>query len=119
MQSNFPDEAYEFGPFRLYTLSWSLEYEGAIVHLPKLQFILLLTFLRNATTFLTTYSLVPDVWPDPQTVSHRTLQVHVYRLNKVLKVGFGGERLIQYVRGQGYKFLCEVRRLETHNAQKG
>jgi DNA-binding response OmpR family regulator len=119
MQSNYPDEVYEFGPFRLSTLSWSLEYEGKIVHLPKLEFILLLTFLRNPTAFLTTSSLVPDVWPDEQSASHRALQEHVHRLNKVLKIGFGDVRLIQYVRGQGYKCLFEVRRLERHNVEKG
>jgi DNA-binding response OmpR family regulator len=113
MKSNYPDEVYEFGPFRLSTLSWSLEYNSTIVHLPKLEFVLLLTFLRQPNAFLTASSLVPDVWPDPQRASHRALQEHVYRLNQALRIGWGGTRVIQFVRGLGYKFVGEVRRGDT------
>jgi DNA-binding response OmpR family regulator len=117
MQINRHDESYEFGPFRLSTVSWSLEYNGSLVHLPKLEFLLLLTFLRHPNSLLTKSSFVPDVWPDEENASYRALQEHVYRLNKTLKIGFEGTRLIQYdVHGEGYKLLCDVRRLETRSA---
>ena len=108
MQRNH-DEIYEFGSFRLSTLSWTLEHQGNIIHLPKLEFILLVTFLRNPGVFVTTLHLIPDVWPNVQSASNRALQEHVYRLNQALRVGSGGTRLIQFFRGQGYRFFGEVR----------
>jgi DNA-binding response OmpR family regulator len=110
------DEIYEFGPFRLSALSWSLEYNGTIVHLPKLEFVLLLSFLRQPNAVVTTSCLIPDVWPDAKSASHRALQEHVYRLNQALMVGSGGTRLIQFVRGQGYRFICEVHRAEARKS---
>jgi DNA-binding response OmpR family regulator len=109
------DEIYEFGPFRLSTLSWSLEYKGSLVHLPKLEFLLLLTFLRHPNSFLTKSSFVPHVWPDEENASYRALQEHIYRLNKKLKIGVSRTRFIQFVRGQGYRFDCVVRRLGSGN----
>jgi DNA-binding response OmpR family regulator len=106
------DEIYEFGPFRLSTLSWSLQHNGTVIHLPKLEFVLLLTFLRQPKVFITPASLVPDVWPDLESASHRALQEHIYRLNQALKVGSGGTRYIQLIRGKGYRLFCEVRRAE-------
>ena len=118
-QSPFHDEVYEFGSFRLSTLSWSLEYKGTVIHLPKLEFILLLTFLRHPNGYITTSSLVPDVWPDAQRVSQRALQEHVYRLNQALGIGSRGKRFIQFTRGQGYRLFCDVRRREGRTTFQG
>jgi DNA-binding response OmpR family regulator len=118
MQSTYHDEIYEFGPFRLSTLSWSLEYERTVIHLPKLEFVLLLTFLRHPDAYITTSSLVPDVWPDAHRVSQRALQEHVYRLNQALSVGSRGKRFIQFIRGHGYRLFCDVRRAEVRSTSQ-
>ena len=112
MDSNRPDEIYEFGFFRLSTLSWSLEYKGTLLHLAKFDFLLLLTFLRHPDSFLAKSALAPYLWSDVQKASTRGLGEHIYRLNKILKIGSAGTRLIQYFRGKGYRFLCDVKRMD-------
>jgi DNA-binding winged helix-turn-helix (wHTH) protein len=104
------DEVYEFCSFRLTTLGWRLEHRGEIIHLPKLDFLLLLAFLRQPQTILTKALLIPNVWPDEAAFSYHALQEHVHRLNKKLRVGTNGARCIHYITGQGYKFHCTVRR---------
>ena len=113
MQLNRSDEIYEFGPFRLSTLSWSLEYKGRLLHLARLDFMLLLTFLRQPHSILQQSTLVLHLWPDRQNRNQRVLQEHVYRVNRTLKIGSAKTRFIQHIRGQGYKFVCDVRRSST------
>ena len=112
MPATHHDEIYEFGSFRLSTLSWSLEYDGSVIHLPKLEFVFLLTFLRHPNSVLTKSSFVPQVWANEESASYHALQEHVYRLNKALKIGSNGDRYIQFVRGQGYRLLVDVRRTD-------
>ena len=56
-------------------------------------------------------SLLDQVWGDHVFVEERTVDVHIRRLRKALTSG-GFHKLIQTIRGAGYRFISE----KTHTS---
>jgi DNA-binding response OmpR family regulator len=102
------DLLYEFGPFRLSTRSWSLEYEHQPVRISKYEFVLLLEFLGRPQTLIPHSFLVNSVWADDPQMGNRSLPVYVYRLNRVLCGASNESRYIQSIWGKGYEFKSAV-----------
>ncbi len=77
-----------------------------IVPLGAIEFRLLDLLATNAERVHTRGEIIDKVWTRGGYVDHRTVDVHVRRLRKVLERG-GYDRFIQTVRGVGYRFSCE------------
>ena len=103
------DRVYEFGPFRLSTRSWSLEYQDQLLPISKYGFVLLLEFLARPQTVIPYSVLVDAVWTAEREIGERALPVYVHRLNRILSDASQADRYIQNVRGKGYKFTSAVR----------
>jgi DNA-binding response OmpR family regulator len=76
---------------------------GAPVRLPPQEFRLLQVLLEHAGFVVTREALLERVWGDPATETN-TLAVHVRRLRRRLGDTGAAVRLIESVRGVGYRF---------------
>ena len=68
------------------------------------EFRLLQFFMRNPDRVLSRTRLLDNVWGDHVYIEERTVDVHIRRLRLALSPG-GHDRLIETVRGGGYRFL--------------
>jgi two-component system phosphate regulon response regulator PhoB len=83
--------------FRVYAGERTLE-------LSPTEFRLLHFFMRNPDRVLSRTRLLDNVWGDHVYIEERTVDVHIRRLRLALAPG-GHDRLIETVRGGGYRFL--------------
>ncbi len=83
--------------FRVYAGEHALE-------LSPTEFRLLHFFMRNPDRVLSRTKLLDNVWGDHVYIEERTVDVHIRRLRLALSPG-GHDRLIETVRGGGYRFL--------------
>ena len=83
--------------FRVFTGERTLE-------LSPTEFRLLHFFMRNPDRVLSRTRLLDNVWGDHVYIEERTVDVHIRRLRLALSPG-GHDRLIETVRGGGYRFL--------------
>ena len=83
--------------FRVYAGEHPLE-------LSPTEFRLLHFFMRNPDRVLSRTRLLDNVWGDHVYIEERTVDVHIRRLRLALSPG-GHDRLIETVRGGGYRFL--------------
>jgi two-component system phosphate regulon response regulator PhoB len=60
--------------------------------------------MRNPDRVLSRTRLLDNVWGDHVYIEERTVDVHIRRLRLALAPG-GHDRLIETVRGGGYRFL--------------
>jgi two-component system phosphate regulon response regulator PhoB len=60
--------------------------------------------MKHVDRVLSRARLLDSVWGDRVYIEERTVDVHVRRLRKAL-AGTGHDRLIETVRGGGYRFL--------------
>ncbi|MGH7134782.1 MAG: response regulator transcription factor [Pirellulales bacterium] len=74
---------------------------GVNVELTAKEYALLLFLLQNPERVLTRTRLYEHIWGDPYDGLSNTLEVHVMELRRKLEIA--GDRLIQTVRGRGYK----------------
>jgi DNA-binding response OmpR family regulator len=79
--------------------------EGAEVTLSRKEFDLFAVLLRNAGRVVRREDLMAEVWDENWWGSTRTLDVHVGSLRRKLGDERGGTRMIQTVRGVGFR-LC-------------
>ena len=75
------------------------------VHLGPIEFKLLNLFMTHPDRALTRPQIVDKVWRINAYVDERTVDVHVRRLRRALQTT-GHDRLIQTVRGVGYRFAA-------------
>ncbi|MGC2696881.1 MAG: winged helix-turn-helix domain-containing protein, partial [Candidatus Angelobacter sp.] len=101
---------YEFGPFRLEPAERRLLRKGQPVNLSPQLFSLLLVFVENSGTLISKEELRNKVW-GKAFISEDALKVIVGNLRKA--IGENGERYIETVRGEGYRFIASVTRIET------
>lgn len=80
---------------------------GINLDLGPTEFRLLHFFMTHAERVHSRERLLNDVWGDNVYVEERTVDVHIRRLRKVLESS-GHDRLIQTVRGSGYRFSTQV-----------
>ena len=103
-----PDEllpaTVEAGPVRMDVDRHTVTCRGEQVKLPLKEFELLEMLLRNAGRVMTRLQLIDRVWGSDYVGDTKTLDVHVKRLRGKIEVDPAAPRLIQTVRGLGYKF---------------
>jgi two-component system phosphate regulon response regulator PhoB len=83
--------------------SYRTTVNGQLIELGPTEFRLLRHFMSHRDRVFTRSQLLDTVWGINVYIEERTVDVHIRRLRKVLEP-FGKERLIQTVRGAGYRF---------------
>jgi DNA-binding winged helix-turn-helix (wHTH) protein/Tol biopolymer transport system component len=101
---------YEFGPFRLEPAERRLLRRGQPVNLSRQLFSLLVVFVENSGKLISKEALRNKVWGNAY-VSEDALKVIIGNLRKA--IGENGERYIETVRGEGYRFIAPVTRIEN------
>ncbi|HEB58154.1 MAG TPA: phosphate regulon transcriptional regulatory protein PhoB [Gammaproteobacteria bacterium] len=80
---------------------------GVDISLGPTEYRLLHFFMAHPERVFSRNQLLDQVWGDNVYIEERTIDVHIRRLRKALEKG-GHDRLIQTVRGAGYRFSTQV-----------
>ncbi len=99
--------AIEVDGLRLDPVSHRVEAFGLSLELGPTEFKLLLFFMRNPERVFTRGQLLDNIWGTNVYVEERTVDVHIRRLRKAIALQ-GHDRLIQTVRGAGYRFSAKA-----------
>ncbi|MFM7571371.1 MAG: winged helix-turn-helix domain-containing protein, partial [Betaproteobacteria bacterium] len=94
----------EFAGLRLEPETLRVFSNGEPVDLSPTEFRLLHFLMRHPDRVLSRSVLLDRVWGDNVYIEERTVDVHIRRLRLALTPG-GHDRLIETVRGGGYRFL--------------
>jgi len=93
----------EIGGLRIDNISHRVTAEGRHVEIAPTEYRLLHFFMTHVDRAFSRSQLLDQVWGDQVYVEERTVDVHVRRLRKALEAS-GHDRLLQTVRGVGYRF---------------
>jgi len=99
------DDAVEAQGLRLDPAAHRVSGNGAMLVLGPTEFRLLHFFMTHAERVHSRAQLLDQVWGDHVYVEERTVDVHIRRLRKALEAS-GHDRLIETVRGTGYRFTA-------------
>lgn len=91
------------GTLRLDPASHRVSVSDAALDLAPMEFQLLLFFMTHPERVYSRQQLIDQVWGTSAYVEERTIDVHIRRLRMALEPS-GHDRLIQTVRGSGYRF---------------
>ena len=106
--SRVEEEVLTAGGLKLDAASHRVSVEGAEIVLGPTEYRLLFFFMRHRDRVYSRAQLLDRIWGGTVYVEERTVDVHIRRLRKAL-TQCGYDRLIQTVRGAGYRFsLREV-----------
>ena len=105
-----PGHLYEFGEFRLDTVSRRLIRDGQIVPLTAKGFDLLVVLLQSDGRILGKEELLKAVWPDTY-VEEGNLTQNISILRKTLAAGAAMGEYIDTIPRQGYRFTAPVREI--------
>jgi TolB-like protein/DNA-binding winged helix-turn-helix (wHTH) protein len=105
-----PGHLYEFGEFRLDTVSRRLIRDGQIVPLTAKGFDLLVVLLQSDGRILGKEELLKAVWPDTY-VEEGNLTQNISILRKTLAAGAAMGEYIDTIPRQGYRFTAPVRKI--------
>jgi two-component system phosphate regulon response regulator PhoB len=97
------DERLEFGELVLDGAGHRVLAGGQVVHLGPTEFRLLRFFMTHPERVYSRGQLLDRVWGGNVYIEERTVDVHIRRLRKALEP-FGHDRMVQTVRGTGYRF---------------
>jgi two-component system phosphate regulon response regulator PhoB len=97
------EDAVEAGGLRLDPASHRVTAAGSPVNLGPTEFRLLHFLMTHAERVHSRDQLLDQVWGDHVFVEERTVDVHIRRLRAALEPS-GLDRLVQTVRGSGYRF---------------
>ncbi|MEW6131652.1 MAG: phosphate regulon transcriptional regulator PhoB [Pseudomonadota bacterium] len=100
------EEPVEISGLRLDPLSHRVTGSGKALDLGPTEFRLLHFFMTHPERVYTRSQLLDQVWGDDVFVEERTVDVHIRRLRLALEVS-GHDRLVQTVRGAGYRFSAQ------------
>lgn len=103
------DEAVTVGDLKLDPASHRVTCKGAIIEMGPTEFRLLHFFMTHQDRVYSRTRLLDRVWGTNVYIEERTVDVHIRRLRKALEP-FGVDRLVQTVRGAGYRFSPDVER---------
>jgi two-component system phosphate regulon response regulator PhoB len=95
-----------FSGIELDTQSHRVTIDGKRIDLGPTEFRLLHFFMRTPERAYSRGQVLDQVWGDTVYIEERTVDVHIRRLRKALEPT-GHDRLIQTVRGVGYRFAEE------------
>jgi len=98
-----PDETVAAGGLELSPASHRVTAKGAVIELGPTEFRLLHFFMAHAERVYSRTQLLDQVWGTQVFVEERTVDVHIRRLRAALEP-LGMDKLIQTVRGSGYRF---------------
>lgn len=101
------EDAVEIGGLRVDPVSHRVMANGQPVNIGPTEFRLLHFLITHPERVHSRSQLLDQVWGDHVFVEERTVDVHVRRLRAALEPT-GLERLIQTVRGSGYRLSAEV-----------
>jgi two-component system, OmpR family, phosphate regulon response regulator PhoB len=93
----------EIGGLHIDNVSHRVTAGGRRIDIAPTEYRLLHFFMTHADRAFSRSQLLDQVWGDQVYVEERTVDVHVRRLRKALEVT-GHDRLLQTVRGVGYRF---------------
>jgi two-component system phosphate regulon response regulator PhoB len=96
-------EEIEIGGLRIDHLSHRVSANGRRIEIAPTEYRLLHFFMTHVDRAYSRSQLLDQVWGDQVYVEERTVDVHVRRLRKALEIT-GHDRLLQTVRGVGYRF---------------
>ncbi len=96
------EEPVEFATLRLDPIGQRVTSSGCLLELSPLEYRLLQCFMTNPDRAFSRTQLLDRVWGGDVYVEERTVDVHIRRLRKAL--GADNDKLIQTVRGTGYRF---------------
>jgi two-component system phosphate regulon response regulator PhoB len=98
------DEPVEIAGLRLEPATFRVSASGTPVALSPTEFKLLHFLMKHPDRVLSRARLLDSVWGDHVFIEERTVDVHIRRLRLALQPT-GSDRLIDTVRGGGYRFL--------------
>ena len=98
------DDPVEVAGLRLEPDTFRVIAEGAAIKMGPTEFRLLHYLMKNLDRVLSRGKLLDGVWGDHVFIEERTVDVHTRRLRLALQPS-GHDRLIETVRGGGYRFL--------------
>ena len=101
--TKMPDETVSAGGVELSPVSHRVTAQGEVVELGPTEFRLLHFFMTHAERVYSRTQLLDQVWGTQVFVEERTVDVHIRRLRAALESA-GLDKLIQTVRGSGYRF---------------
>ena len=100
------DEIHGFGELQLDPISHRVSIKGTPLELAPMEYQLLLFFLKHQDRVYSRKELIKLVWGSGTYVEARTVDVHIRRLRMALEPS-AYDRLIQTVRGAGYRFSVQ------------
>ncbi len=83
--------------------SHSAKINDQVLHMGAIEFKLLTFFLKNPNKVFSREQLLNNIWGSNVYIDERTVDVHIRRLRKALSID-EHEKLVQTVRGAGYRF---------------
>jgi two-component system phosphate regulon response regulator PhoB len=98
------DDPVEVAGLRLEPHTFRVLANGAQVRMGPTEFRLLHYLMKHLDRVLSRTRLLDGVWGDHVFIEERTVDVHIRRLRLALQPS-GHDRLIETVRGGGYRFL--------------
>jgi two-component system phosphate regulon response regulator PhoB len=101
------EEAIEVHGLRLDPISHRVTSEGSELDMGPTEFRLLHFFMTHPERVYSREQLLDHVWGTNVYVEDRTVDVHIRRLRKAI-APLGHDRLVQTVRGAGYRFSSKL-----------
>ncbi len=98
------EDPIEIAGLRLEPATFRVRAGAQALELSPTEFRLLHYFMKHPDRVLSRARLLDNVWGDHVYIEERTVDVHIRRLRLALSPG-GHDRLIETVRGGGYRFL--------------
>ncbi|HMN81155.1 MAG TPA: winged helix-turn-helix domain-containing protein, partial [Burkholderiaceae bacterium] len=98
------DDPVEIGGLRLEPANFRVIADGRTLPLSPTEFKLLHYLMTHPDRVLSRAKLLDGVWGDHVFIEERTVDVHIRRLRLALHAT-GHDRLVETVRGGGYRFL--------------
>ncbi|MFT3805163.1 MAG: phosphate regulon transcriptional regulator PhoB [Burkholderiaceae bacterium] len=98
------DDPVEIGGLRLEPDTFRVSAQGEPIELSPTEFRLLHYLMKHPDRVLSRAKLLDSVWGDHVFIEERTVDVHIRRLRLALQ-RTGHDRLVDTVRGGGYRFL--------------
>ena len=105
-EDNGPQEIVEMDGLSLDSVAHRVQHENNNIDMGPTEFRLLQFFMLHPDRVYSRAQVLDHVWGDHVYVEERTVDVHIRRLRKVLAPS-GHDKLIQTVRGAGYRLSCK------------
>ena len=105
-EDNGSQEIVEMDGLSLDSVAHRVQHENNNIEMGPTEFRLLQFFMLHPDRVYSRAQVLDHVWGDHVYVEERTVDVHIRRLRKVLAPS-GHDKLIQTVRGAGYRLSCK------------